>query len=208
MSFIVIEGDNGTGKDTLAGKLAPYGFDILSYSVEAKAALKIAREAPSQNSIDKFLEYNKVCSDLCARNCLPSKTGILIRYWTSTLASAYADSGWAESSIDSALDWCLSNMNLPSFFVRLTCKMDERVRRIKVRGASGSDDITIERAERYEHIFTHMMERIPSRWIQISTSEMSPCEIAAKVLLEVQMETNLGNPSIFTQEMSPLYTVA
>lgn len=37
MKFYVIEGDNGTGKDTLAAKFQNDGFEILTYDKKNKA---------------------------------------------------------------------------------------------------------------------------------------------------------------------------
>ena len=51
MNFIVIEGDNGTGKDTLAQGLEPYGFNVLTYHQEAQAALAKARNAVKEGSL-------------------------------------------------------------------------------------------------------------------------------------------------------------
>ena len=191
MNFIVIEGDNGTGKDTLAQALAPYGFDIVTYKAEADNALKNAR---TEKTIESFLEYNKVCSNLCLTNSNPFKTNLLIRYWTSTLASAYADKNWTVAQVDRALESCLKEMVLPDYFIRLTCSMDERVRRIEERGAAGNDDITLERATKYDFIFSHIMKKIPTRWIVISTSEMSPAQVKEKVLNLIY-----GNKNIYKE---------
>lgn len=179
MSFIVIEGDNGTGKDTLAQALAPYGFDIVTYMPKASKALSDARHI---KTIEAFLEYNKVCSNLCLSNKIYHKNNLLVRYWTSTLASAYADRNWTVAQVDRALERCLKEMAIPDCFIRLTCSMDERVRRIEERGAVGNDDITLERAAKYDFIFSHIMKQIPTRWIEISTSDLSPAQVKAKVL--------------------------
>lgn len=60
MNFIVIEGDNGTGKDTLAQGLEPYGFNILSYNPKALDALRAARQAAANNQTQAFLDRKSV----------------------------------------------------------------------------------------------------------------------------------------------------
>lgn len=43
MKFYVIEGDNGTGKDTLAAKFQNDGFEILTYDKKIKQMEQIAK---------------------------------------------------------------------------------------------------------------------------------------------------------------------
>lgn len=189
MNMIVIEGDNGTGKDTLAQGLEPHGFNIITYHPEACTALGKAREAAKEGtsvaSVLAFLRYNMECSRLAGEQDSRFLTNILIRYWPSTLASAYADKGWSIREVDDILDDLLPRVAAPLCVIRLTCDMDERVRRIKERNAPGFDDITIERARKYEFIFSHIMQRAPYDWVTIPTAGASRQEIVKKALATV-----------------------
>ncbi len=194
MNFIVIEGDNGTGKDTLAQGLEPYGFNVLTYHQEAQAALTKARNAVKAgslgDSITSFLNYNMECSRLVKEYDSRFKTNILVRYWPSTLASAFADRGWSLKDVDKTLDNLLPNIAAPLCVIRLTCDMEERVRRIKERNAPGFDDITVERAQKYDFIFSHIMERTPYDWITIPTTGVSRLQIVQNTLDAVTKQMN------------------
>lgn len=87
--FILIEGDNGAGKDSLAKRIEKKGFKIVTYFDEVKAAELKARNKTGEERVLSFMQYNKLCGehvDSLKKPC------ILIRYWVSTLAAAYADS--------------------------------------------------------------------------------------------------------------------
>ncbi len=198
-NFIVIEGDNGTGKDTLAQGLAPYGFNILTYHPDAKAALTQAREEAGKGGhiapVTSFLNYNLECSRLVKKYDSQFDTNILIRYWPSSLAAAFADRNWSVSEVDKKLDELIPLMATPLCVIRLTCDMEERVKRIIERNAEGFDDITLERAQKYNYIFSHIMDRTPYEWVTISTSGISRKQIVDKTLDAVARHLD-DDPSI------------
>ncbi|HBC84374.1 MAG TPA: hypothetical protein DCZ30_02750 [Clostridiales bacterium] len=89
MSFFVIEGDNGTGKDTLAIKLQrKFGFRIVTNEEDIIQLNKNAKKYEGKQRVKKFLEYGAICSNRVENS---SQDTILVRYWISTLAAAYAD---------------------------------------------------------------------------------------------------------------------
>lgn len=64
MYFLVIEGDNGTGKDSLAQKFQIDGFEIITYDENIKKMEKIARTFNGKDKVLHFMAYNKACGDL------------------------------------------------------------------------------------------------------------------------------------------------
>ena len=79
--WLVIEGDNGAGKDTLAAQLATSGFEIVNAHPLAQTAEQRARSMTGEAKIAAFLEYNSACAELA--RCTHSHA-IQIRYWPST----------------------------------------------------------------------------------------------------------------------------
>ena len=64
MFFFVIEGDNGTGKDTVASKFIEDGFEIVTYDKKIRTMEKLAKKEIGKNRVLKFMAYNKAESDL------------------------------------------------------------------------------------------------------------------------------------------------
>ena len=61
MSFFVIEGDNGTGKDTLAIKLQKnFGFRIVTNEEDIVQLNKEAKKYDGKKRVKKFLEYGRI----------------------------------------------------------------------------------------------------------------------------------------------------
>ena len=143
MSFIVIEGDNGTGKDTLAQALEKYGFNIITYDSEIKKFSEIAKQAKGKNRVKKFLGYGKACSDLVKQNKEKGKNSLLIRYWISTLAAAYADDIYSYDEVITIVKTISPKLEKPDKIIRLECDFDERIRRIEKRNSPDFDDKTL-----------------------------------------------------------------
>ena len=63
MSFI--EGDNGTGKDTLALKIQDeLGYRVITNEYNIKELNRKAKKYEGKQRIEEFLNYGKICSDI------------------------------------------------------------------------------------------------------------------------------------------------
>lgn len=180
--FLVIEGDNGTGKDTLAQGLEKYGFKILTYDDRAKKFEKVAREGKKEEKIKRFLAYGKACSDFVTESKSKNENVILIRYWISTLAAAYADEVYDYNKISNIIDTIYQKLEKPDLLLRLNCSFDERVQRIQNRKSANFDDVTHKRAERYEWISDKIKEKVDFKWKEIDTSNKTVEDIRKEVL--------------------------
>ena len=171
--FLVIEGDNGTGKDTLAQGLEKYGFKILTYDKRVKEFEKVARQGAGEEKIKRFLAYGKACSDYVSESKKKNENVILIRYWISTLAAAYADGVYDYEKINDIIDTIYPKFEKPDVLLRLNCNFNERVQRIQNRKSSNFDDITKKRAEKYEWISGKIKTKTDFKWNEIDTSNKS-----------------------------------
>ena len=125
MKFYVIEGDNGTGKDTLAAKFQNDGFEILTYDKKIKQMEQIAKKKVGEDKVLNFLAYNKACGDL-AKERKNENNVLLIRYFISSLAAAYADDIFSYQKIVDILDNVYDKFEKPNILIRLKCnKMKE-----------------------------------------------------------------------------------
>ena len=180
MNLIVIEGDNGTGKDTLALKLAEHGYDILSYFPNVKAF-----ENQAKNCIDRtkaFIDYNQFCGNL-SRSAESSV--IIIRYWISTLAAAYTDYAYDYDEIISLTDELKTSMPMPDIVIRLWVNANTRINRISLRNLDNPnllDDVSIERAHRYEWISKEILNRSGYHWKEFDNSTSNIDHLANEVL--------------------------
>ncbi len=175
MRFIVIEGDNGTGKDTLAIKLQEsFGFRIITNEEDIINLNKEAKKYDGIKKIEKFLEYGKICSEKVRHS---NQDIILVRYWISTLASAYAD------NICTYQETCKLRHNICSTFcepdtiICLWCDFATRLNRIKTRKTLDFDDITIERNNKYKWFLNKMESTTNIKWINIDTTVKTKEEV-------------------------------
>ena len=168
MNFFVIEGDNGTGKDTLALKLQKkYGFRIITNEEDIVKLNKKAKEFNGKQRIKKFLEYGAVCSNRVKNS---SQNSILVRYWISTLAAAYADKILEYEDVCKIQDKICSEFYKPDGIICLSCDFEKRIDRIENRKSDDFDDITIERNHRYRWFLDKIQNRIDINWVNIDTS--------------------------------------
>ncbi len=180
--FLVIEGDNGTGKDTLAQKLEKYGFKILTYEERVKEFEKVARKGTGEDKIKKFLDYGKLCSDFVSESKKRNENVILVRYWISTLAAAYADGVYSYEKISGIIDAIYTKLEKPDMLLRLNCDFNARIQRIQNRKSDNFDDATKMRAERYEWISKKIKSKTNFKWTEIDTSNKSIEDVCQEAL--------------------------
>ncbi|XME04044.1 hypothetical protein QYZ88_007665 [Lachnospiraceae bacterium C1.1] len=185
MAFIVIEGDNGTGKDTLAEKLSENGYSIISYLPDVKKYEKLAR-----TSVDKtraFLDYNNYCGNLAKDN----SHSIVVRYWISTLAAAYADHIYEYDKVLKLTDAMKKTMVAPNVVIRVNVESETRLNRIALRNINNpelSDDVTIDRSRRYEWISKEILDRSGYRWREFDNTRISVEKLTSEVLGYINRE--------------------
>lgn len=178
--WLVIEGDNGAGKDTLAAQLANSGFEIVNAHPLAQTAEQHARTMTGKAKIAAFLEYNRTCAELA--RCTQSHT-IQIRYWPSTLAAAYADHILTWEQVQAEATRLSTGASQPSVILCLGCSLEERTKRIAVRGpvSARSDDVTASRAARHKAAMTDFSVRL-KQWVDLDCTTMQPAEVFTKAM--------------------------
>lgn len=167
--FLVIEGDNGTGKDTLAQGLQNQ-FEIITYYSEIQQKMDYARTFKGRENALKFVESNALCSRFVNENALKGINSLTIRYWLSTIAAAYADGKWTEEECDMATELCMISYAMPDLLIYLECDHEERVNRIIVRNSPNFDDKTVGRAQRYAYYSKKVMDKLGDRVHRVTTS--------------------------------------
>lgn len=179
MSFFVIEGDNGTGKDTLALKLQKkYGFRIITNEEDIVQLNKAAKRLDGKQRVKKFLMYGAVCSERVKNS---SQDAILVRYWISTLAAAYADKIFSYEDVCKMQDEICSAFYKPDGIICLSCDFEKRIDRIEKRKSDDFDDITIERNHRYKWFLDKIQSRVDIDWFNIDTSDKDVDQVFGEV---------------------------
>lgn len=185
MSFIVIEGDNGTGKDTLALKIQDkLGYRVITNEQNIKELNKKSKSYEGKERVKKFLEYGKFCSDK-VRNV--NENVILVRYWLSTLAAAYADNIYTYEQTRELENNICSKLYKPDIIICLWCDFETRVKRIETRRTLDFDDVTKERNERYKWFLKQYEEKTDIKWINIDTTNKSRDEVFEDFLKHINM---------------------
>lgn len=129
--FLVIEGDNASGKTTLSIRLKEEGFHIITDDENVKKLELGAKQnqVGTWSRINSFYAYNAFCGEQTKNY----ENSVLVRYWVSTVAAAYADGlVTLAEAIDMAKKWDRS-LPKPDFYFRLRCCREDRIARIKER---------------------------------------------------------------------------
>lgn len=185
MSFVVIEGDNGTGKDTLAQNLNKFcNYRNITDEYNVKELNRSAKKYDGKKRIKEFLKYGKVCSDIVKK----SKGNIvLVRYWISTLAAAYADDIYNyEETLKIEKDMC-SKFYKPDVIICLWCSFEKRIERIEKRRSLDFDDITKIRSDKYKCFLNNFQNRTDIKWINIDTTNKSKDEVFNEVCKYIEI---------------------
>ena len=180
--FLLIEGDNGTGKDSLALELQKYGFVITSYCNQVKGLETQAKKCMGISKIVHFLHYNKLCGQLAAKHDVDS---ILIRYWISTLAAAYADNIYNEDCVVKTAKRMSESMPRPDLLIFLHCEFACRIDRINSRNEldkSLKDDTTVIRDKRYQRIIPLIISASHYDYIMIDNTHKTPSETSLEII--------------------------
>lgn len=178
--FLVLEGDNGSGKSTVAALLGAAGLHIISNDPELKNVETQAKKLCGRERMRAFYAYNRQAARYA---CSYGTECVVVRYWPSTLAAAYADGVIGD---DEFAQQCLENIKAfpePAVFVYLKCDHSERSRRIAARDAPGaSDDCSLFRARKYQYAIGHMALAGPTPWTFLASDAMQPQCLARCIL--------------------------
>ena len=172
-TLIVIEGDNGTGKDSLALHLQSLGFEIVTYAIDIKKYEMAARALSGEERLLAFLGYNKQCGLKAISSANPS---LLVRYWISTIAAAYADKCWSWEMAEEKIEYCLKEHPVPNLVVKLECDLLLRTNRIEIRGTGTGDDMCLERDNRYRWALNKIETYLPE-WENVNTSQLTIVQV-------------------------------
>jgi thymidylate kinase len=179
MSLLIIEGDNGSGKDTIAGLFENQGFFIPTYTKEARKKEQNAKILKGLERINAFLEYNQFCCALAMKH----EKALIVRCWISTVAASYADDIFTLPEAIQKAHEIYNILPHHDFIICLKCNYKKRVARIQDRlaaGGSADDDISIERDKKYQQILGEI-ENFTPYWIQIEASDKTPEKIFAQI---------------------------
>lgn len=175
MSFIVIEGDNGTGKDTLALKIQEkLGYRIVTNESSIKKLNRKAKSYKGRERVRRFLEYGKACSNIIEST---NENIILVRYWLSTLTAAYADNIYTYKETCELENNICSKFCKPDIVICLWCDFETRIKRIETRKSLDFDDVTRKRSEKYKWFLNQYESKTDITWINIDTTNKNKEEV-------------------------------
>ena len=158
MSFIVIEGDNGTGKDTLALKIQEkLGYRIVTNESSIKKLNRKAKSYKGRERVRRFLEYGKACSNIIEST---NENIILVRYWLSTLTAAYADNIYTYKETCELENNICSKFCKPDIVICLWCDFETRIK-----------------SEKYKWFLNQYESKTDITWINIDTTNKNKEEV-------------------------------
>lgn len=185
MYFFVIEGDNGTGKDSLAQKFQTIGFKIITYDNDIREIEKNARLYDGKARVQKFIEYNKACGDK-AEDEKRTNNVILVRYLVSSLAAGYADNIFSANETIDLFNKIYDQFPKPDIIIELKCKSEERIKRIEKRNSKIFDDKSLDREKKYRWIIDKIKSNINEKWIEIDTTNLNIEEVFNSTLKKIK----------------------
>ena len=178
MGFIVVEGDNATGKDTIADYLQNYyDFSVISRFHDITDLEKQAKRMTGTPRVNAFLKYNLICGNIAQS----VSRGCIVRYWFSTLSAAFADNLMDLDSVLNKSEYCRKTMPAPDLVIKLKCNQRSRVNRIINRQTYMGildDDVTNCRADKYWEISKKLFDISGYRTFEFETSSTTPEIIA------------------------------
>ena len=180
--FIVIEGDNGTGKTTLGKFLQRSGFVIVNDTEEAKSLEAQAKTYPpdSLQRYEAFVKYNRFCGEYT----LKTENAVSVRYWFSTITAAFADGIFTLEEAMNISEQLNTSMIRPDYIFRLYCDYPVRTERILRRASDSTehlyDDTSLERSIKYRQ-FSDVLVRKFGNCYNINTTTSRPSQIFTKI---------------------------
>jgi len=177
VSFIVIEGDNASGKTTLIDFFQKSGYTIPTIMPEVIAREKAAKLLSGIDRVNSFIAYNTFCGDLSRK----FEDSLLVRYWISTVAAAYADDVFPLDIAMQKAGELYENQRKPDFVFCLKCSYDVRLDRINERKSftgDSSDNGSKERDEKYQYILSEI-KKLVKNWHNIDTVTNAPEQVFA-----------------------------
>ena len=177
--WLVIEGDNGSGKDTLANQLGICGFEVINSFPLARSREQRARIRSDAARVTAFLEYNRTCAELAGSIA----RAVQIRYWPSTLAAAYADEIMTWEQIQAAAARQSASALQPNMFLYLECSHEVRAKRITDRGAQLGkiDSLSLRRAARHKSAMTYFSMQL-DKWFNLDSTHLTPKEVLTEAI--------------------------
>jgi len=153
-TWIVIEGENGTGKDTLSERFIANGWFNASNHPTAITAKASANTLAGTTRLNAFLAYNHSCAKLVAES---PTSGLLVRYWPSSLAAAYADGILPWDSFVMGVNRAIGEYPVPALVLFLECRLNARRMRVQQRGSvpGSTDDVSQRRDRAYRQAIEH-----------------------------------------------------
>lgn len=185
MSFIVIEGDNATGKTSLCKALTAknaicdLGLTVLNSKL---------KQLPKIQKTSAFLHYNMLCGLVAQQE---TELFVVDRYWPSTISAAYADGIYDKQRAWEEIEKCLHDFPSPLVTIFLRCPEELRLKRIEERKKISediSDSTDVERHRKYDSISKYIESMMTPRLV-FETDKNSPEMIAKKVMNFIKTES-------------------
>jgi hypothetical protein len=125
------------------------------------------------------MALNAVCGALALSREGPA---VLVRYWPSTVAAAYADQQVDDEGLP-ALIPPAQRLPQPDLFIRLACGLPARSKRIVERGLIDGrlDDVSTGRADRHHRCLDWIAGQF-GRWTCIDTTSLTPEQVLGQTL--------------------------